>query len=243
VTLAEAPSPANHDLLETVPEPFRGIVRECLQLDPNRRGSLQEIQERMQPVAAPAHRTRSVPAPLEQAPVADSEGRWSIRIAAALVMVVLGILLAVFHWRSNKPPETTAATSQPATEAAAAPTASALRPAVAPKSAEATPTPRTAVGEVVRQVLPEVSRSAQNTIRGTIKVVVRVLVDPSGKVTSAKFRLRGSSRYFADRAMKAAEQWEFSAPEVNGQPAPSTWLLQFRFNRKSIQAKPERVQG
>jgi TonB family protein len=95
----------------------------------------------------------------------------------------------------------------------------------------------------VRRVLPEVSRRAQNTIRGTIKVVVRVRVDPAGKVTSAQFKWRGSSRYFADRALKAAQRWKFSAPEVNGQPSASTWLLQFRFNRTSIQATPQRVRG
>jgi TonB family protein len=74
-------------------------------------------------------------------------------------------------------------------------------------------------------------------------VAVQVQVDPSGKVSSAKFKSRGSSRYFAERALKAAQQWEFSAPEAGGQPASSTWLLQFRFNRKSIQVTPQRVKG
>src|SRR5215469_14202154 len=96
VTLAEAASPANRDLPETIPEPFRGVVRECLQLDPNRRGSLREIQEHMQLLAVPVHAARSMAAPVEQAPDGDSEGRRPIRIAAALVMVVLGILLVVF---------------------------------------------------------------------------------------------------------------------------------------------------
>lgn len=242
VTLAETASPANRDLPETVPEPFRGIVRECLQLDPNRRGSLKEIQQRMHPVAAPVQSARSAPVPLEQASVADSEGRRPILIAA-VVIVVLGILLAVFQSRSAKSPGTTAAKSPPAAETAPAPAASRPTPAVAPTSAEATPTHRSAAGEVVRRVLPDVSRRAQNSIRGTIKVVVRVRVDPSGKVTSAKFRWRGSNRYLADRALRAAQQWEFSAPEVNGKPSASTWLLQFRFNRKSIQARPQRVRG
>jgi TonB family protein len=92
-------------------------------------------------------------------------------------------------------------------------------------------------------VLPDVPRSAQHTIRGTIKVVVRVQVDPSGKVAAATLKSPGSSRYFANQALKAAERWEFSAPEVNGQPTVSTWLLQFRFKRTSIQASPQRVKG
>ena len=242
LTLAETALPANRDLPETVPEPFRGIVRECLQLDPNRRGSLKEILERMHPVAAPVEAVRSGPVPLEQAPVADSEGRRPLLIAA-VVIVLLGILLAVFQSRSAKSPGTPAATSQPAAETAPAPTASRPTPAEAPKSAEATPTHRSAAGAVVRRVLPDVSRRAQNTIRGTITVVVRVRADPSGKVTSAKLAWRGSSRYLADRALRAAQRWEFSAPEVNGKPSASTWLLQFRFNRKSIQARPQRVRG
>jgi serine/threonine-protein kinase Stk1 len=59
VTAAEQASPANRDLPETIPDPFRGIVRECLQLDPNRRCSLKEIQARMQPVAHLRSRRRS----------------------------------------------------------------------------------------------------------------------------------------------------------------------------------------
>jgi TonB family protein len=96
---------------------------------------------------------------------------------------------------------------------------------------------------VVRQVLPNVPRSAQNTIHGTIKVVVRVQVDPSGKVASATFKMRGSSAYFAREAIDAAKQWEFSAPEIDGQATASTWLLQFQFKRKGIQATPQRVKG
>lgn len=249
VTVAEAASPENRDLPETIPEPFRGIVRECLQLDPSRRGSLKEIQQRMQPEArsVPQMRSipaaRSVPAPLEHVAVAESQTRRPLWIAAALVAVVIGIILTVFYPRSSKAPEPTAATTQPATETTPAPASSAQTPVEPAKTTEATPKAQPSGADVVRRVLPDVPRSAQNTIRGTIKVAVQVQVDPSGKVASAKFKTRGSSRYFADRALKAAQQWEFSAPEVGGKPASSTWLLQFRFNRKSIQATPQRVRG
>ena len=247
VTVAEAASPENRDLPETIPEPFRGIVRECLQLDPSRRGSLKEIQNRMQPEvrSAPEVRSmpavRSVPAPLERAPVAESQNRRPMWIAVALVAVVLMIILAVFYSRSNKTPEPAAATNQPATETNPAPAAAAPTRVEPAKPAEATPRSQASGGDVVRRVLPDVPRSAQNTIRGTIKVAVQVQVDPSGRVESAKFKSRGSSRYFADRALKAAQQWEFSPPDVGGKPAPSSWLLQFRFNRKSIQVTPQRV--
>lgn len=233
VTAAEQASPANRDLPETIPDPFRGIVRECLQLDPNRRCSLTEIQARMQPGA------RSVPAPPEPASVpASSSTRKPGFAVAAVIIVVLGIVLAFLYSRSSKSATATSdATKQPVTEAAPTPTTA------APKPAEPVVPPRAPAGEVVRQVLPDVPRSAQNTIRGTIRVVVMVQVDPSGKVTAAKLKSSGSSRYFANQALKAAERWEFSAPEVGGQPTDSTWLLQFRFKKTSIQASPQRVKG
>jgi TonB family protein len=234
VTAAEQASPANRDLPETIPDPFRGIVRECLQLDPNRRCSLKEIQARMQPAA------RSVPAPAEPAAIpASSATRKPVFATAAVIIVVLGVVLAWTYSRSSKSAtQTSDGTKQPVTEAAPTPTTA------APKPAEpVVPPPRAPGGEVVRQVLPDVPRSAQNTIRGTIKVVVRVEVDPSGKITAAKLKSSGSSRYFANQALKAAERWEFSAPEVNGRPTASTWLLQFRFKKTSIQASPQRVKG
>ena len=94
----------------------------------------------------------------------------------------------------------------------------------------------------MHQVLPDVSQSARNTITGTIKVGVRVEVDPSGKVTSAEVKSDSSkSKYFERLTLAAAQRWEFSAPEVDGKPTASTWLLKFRFKRTSIEAFPQRV--
>jgi TonB family protein len=89
--------------------------------------------------------------------------------------------------------------------------------------------------------MPEPSKSARNTIRGTVKVGVRVEVDPSGKVTAAKFTSPGPSKYFASLALKAAEQWEFAPAAADGQAAPSTWEIQFRYKRGGTEAVPQRV--
>lgn len=233
VAVAEQASPTNRDLPETISDPFRGIVRECLQLDPNRRCSLQEIQSRMQPGA------RSVPAPPERASAPAASTTRRPVLAASIVTVVLLAIVSV--WWYSRSPNTSApptdTTKQPVSEPASPSTTS------VPKTAEPASKPRPSGGEVLRQVLPDVPRSAQNTIRGTIKVVVRVQVDASGKVTSAKLKSSGSSRYFATHALKAAEQWEFSAPQVEGQPTASTWLLQFRFKRSGIQASSQRAKG
>jgi TonB family protein len=256
VTLAEAASPTNRDLPETVPQPFRSIVQDCLHLDPSRRGSIREMEGRLRsgpPSAPPPAEPRMVAEPsFESEP--ESKNRQPLFVGAGLVVVMLGILLAVIYSRSTKVTEVTEAAKAPAAETTPAapvtpvpvtpapPDPALAKPAPA-KPAATTSKPRVSAGGVVRQVLPDVSRSARNSIRGTIRVVVRVQVDPSGKVTSAKFKMRGSSAYFAKEALNAAKQWEFSAPEVGGQAAASTWLLQFRFRRKGIQATPQRVKG
>ena len=121
-------------------------------------------------------------------------------------------------------------------------------PAPAPLPAPTASVPKTAVpakppsqGQVVRQVLPVVSPGARHTIRGKIKVAVRVDVDASGKVTEAKLTSPGPSRYFAGQTLRAAQEWEFSAPVVGGQPAASAWSLVFRIGRKGTQVAPQRL--
>ncbi|HYM77587.1 MAG TPA: TonB family protein [Candidatus Dormibacteraeota bacterium] len=213
-----------------IPDPFRGIVRECLHLDPKRRCSLKEIQARLQPSA------RSVPAPPEPPAQVRTTTRRPAFALTLLGVAVVGIVLAVMYFRDHKsstqPPEPT---QQPSTQAAPAPAQLAQKPTQPARKALA-PAP---VGEVLHQVLPDPPKSAMNTITGTIKVTVRVQVDASGKVTEAKFKSSGSSPYFAGQALKAAERWEFTPPEVDGQPAASTWLLQFRFKRSGIQASSQ----
>jgi TonB family protein len=89
--------------------------------------------------------------------------------------------------------------------------------------------------------MPDVARSAQNTITGTIKVDARVDVDASGKVTAVKLARPGPSRYFAGLAEKAAEKWQFSPLGPDGKASASTWMLKFRFKRTSTQVDAARV--
>jgi len=250
VSFADEKSQGDPNLPATIAEPFRGIVRECLHLDPKRRCSIAEIKARLQPTA------RSVPAASVE-PVKPSKPVKRGPIAAALIVAALLVAVIIFYSRGKSVPANTSApvaadqpTTQPAIQPAPAKTAPAAAPSVTqPPASQATssqpPAPpkksASSQGGVAHQVIPEVSPSARNTIRGTIKVGVRVEVNPSGKVTAAKFKSAGPSRYFAAQAMKAAERWEFSPPVVDGQPAPSTWLLQFRFKRGSTQASSERI--
>jgi eukaryotic-like serine/threonine-protein kinase len=216
---------------ERIPEPFRGIARECLQADPKRRCSLAHIHARLQPAA------RSVPAPLEPKPVPPGRTqRWpALAIAAAIVLLVL-IAFSFVHSRGKNAPGSAAETAQ-APPADTPP----VTPTPEPSTPEAPAHPAASGAAVARRVMPDVPKRAQNTISGTIKVAVHVDVDSSGKVTAATFRTRGSSPYFAERALKAAKSWEFSPPVVDGQPTASAWLLQFRFRRSSIQASSQQV--
>jgi TonB family protein len=248
VDLVEDGLRSGSGLPQNIPDPFRGIARECLRLDPKQRCSLAEIQARLHPSA------RSVPAAPERdaAPVRHYRYSWRMFIPVAVLVVLAlawGLYRVIFPSTNEKPAESqsqpTATVSESPQPQSTAPQAQ--TPPAQPKNSSsmaATPAkPTASPGTVVRQVLPDVPKSAMHTISGTIKVVVRVQVDPSGKVTSATFKTRGASQYFANLAMKAAQQWEFSAPVVNDQPAASTWLLQFRFKRTSTQATPQRVKG
>lgn len=227
--IAEGTSSAPGSLPEAIADPYRGIVRECLQVDPKRRCSVAEIYTRLQPEA------RSVPHQVEPpatsaGPAKRRPGLWIVLAAAAVVLIALGVYVSR---GKNVPAQNSETTPSPAAQS----TPSAVP---APQPAE-TPKKTSSSGEVVHQVIPEVPQSAQNTITGTIKVTVRVEVDASGKVTAAKFKSSGSSRYFADRALGAAQEWQFSAPIVDGQPTQSTWLIHFRLRRTSFQASAERV--
>ena len=250
---AEETPPRDRGVPATVPEPFRGIARECLHDDPKRRCSIADIKARMQPAA------RSVPEePKAAAPPEPRVKRGPVVAALLAVALVVGVI--VFYPRGKSVPASATTeppasqtTSQPPPEAASKPS-SQPQPVAAPVTAPPT-TPKpvvrepvqpaqkaaTAPGDVVRQVIPDVPKSAKNTITGTIKVGVQVEVDSSGKVTTAKFVSDGPSKYFANLALKAAEQWEFAPLEVDGKPAGSTWLLKFRFKRTSTQVDPQRV--
>ena len=230
VALAENAAPGKPGLPDTIPEPFRGIARECLQLDPKRRCSLAQIQARLQPAG------RSVPAPplaAEAPPKPATHTRFSWRMLIP-VAVLLIFALGWWFWKSassSKPQESSNATSAQPPAAAAPP----------PFQAPAQTASADSKGSVAHQVVPDVPKNAMSTITGTIKVTVRVEVDSSGKVISEKLKNAGSSAYFARLALAAAHHWQFVPPVVHGEAAPSIWLLQFRFRRTSTQASSQRL--
>jgi TonB family protein len=231
---AAAPK-GDSDVPGNLPEPFSAIVRDCLHIDPQKRSSIADIRARLDGNERSAPSTPVPPRALER----DTSRLPAFVIPLVLVLLVLAAW-GFFHSRGKQSSEQKPAQTSPTvTQAPSANPAEAK-----PSPAEASPAAkraRPAAGAVLHQVMPDVSQSARNTIHGTIKVSVQVQVDASGKVSSAKLKSAGPSRYFAERALKAAEQWQFAPEPTDGRPAASSWIVQFRFRRNGTQALPERI--
>lgn len=84
---------------------------------------------------------------------------------------------------------------------------------------------------MVQRVLPHVTQRALDTLRGRMVVIVRVQVDAGGNVSDASYDYEGTSHYLKTAALKAANDWKFRPAQIAGRPVPSTWDLQFWFDR------------
>ena len=87
--------------------------------------------------------------------------------------------------------------------------------------------------------MPVFSKSAQNTISGTIRIRIKVAVDAAGNVENATFVSAGPSKYFARQTMDAAQQWKFAPALVKGRAAPSAWILHFALRRSGTEVESE----
>jgi TonB family protein len=224
--LYDATGPADPIVPTTLPEPFLGIARECLRRDPIQRCTLGNIKARLNPSASQVVAAATLPAVVKPSPQRAGPP-WQIIVPVAAIVFVV----AVFGFRMI------AGDHEPSVRR--------LPPTPGPPANEVPfkpePVPVSFPGAVAHQVLPEPPKNASNTITGRILVTVRVDVNSSGKVTDASFRTRGSSPYFANLALQAARQWEFSPPRDDGQAMASVWDLRFQFRRSGIQASAGRV--
>jgi TonB family protein len=129
-------------------------------------------------------------------------------------------------------PETPA---QPAVEATKQPTPKQAKshsaPAPEPEQPKVPPEPANTQGSVAKQVMPAVSSAATSSMRSPVQVIVRVNVDRNGAVSRASYVSPGEGNYFARVARRAAEQWQFKAPRLDGHAIPSVWTIEFRFTR------------
>jgi protein TonB len=132
--------------------------------------------------------------------------------------------------------------AEPQSSAEAAPSPASVRTdtfpsANAPSASASSPES----GEVLEEILPEVSEKARATIQGVVRVSVRVHVDPTGNVSEALLDSAGPSKYFADLALKTARRWQFSSPDMGGHSVPSEWLIRFQFSRTGPKAFPKQI--
>ena len=164
---------------------------------------------------------------------------------AVLLVVVVAVWAGLHVLRSQTSLErvapSTAASQNSETSLSAPPKTS--MPSSNAKSADSTSAPSRLVSHlsdqpaqplanrspsVFHEEIPDVPRRARDTIRGHIKVAVRVTVDSSGNVVDETLENRGPSKYFARLATEAARKWKF-APADNQDSRK--WLLRFEFTR------------
>jgi TonB family protein len=86
----------------------------------------------------------------------------------------------------------------------------------------------------LHQVIPDVPQSARRSIRGHIKVWVRVIVDEHGSVLAAVADRTGPSAYFQRLAIETARKWTFPAANTASR---RTMQVRFDFSRDSTTAR------
>jgi TonB family protein len=154
-------------------------------------------------------------------------------------VLVLIVVIAFLLTRSHQ-----AEPASPIAEEQPAATASRPRPSPYPAnhSSKAAPVKNEVAlpGDVVERVMPDIPQKAIGTIRGTVKVSIRLTVGPDGEVSNAAIDSPGST-YFATRAQQAAEHWKFKPAQVNGHIVSSEWILHFVFTSTETQVTPVRV--
>ena len=222
----------------TIPQPLRRIVGDCLRDDPAQRCAAAEILARLRPAPVADVAAAAVVEP----PIVKSRSsqarprRWIIVpiVAAVLFLAALVGSKLLSNRQSSPAPETPPTSAQKPADIPA--------PSPAPTIAQSNTAQSGIVrGGVVQQIMPDVSRGAQSTITGHVKVEVRVAVDAAGNVAQAQLVSPGPSHYFAEKALGAARRWKFTPARVNGRATASEWLLRFQFGRTSMQVLPSEI--
>jgi TonB family protein len=229
--------------IDALPLPFREIAQNCLHDDPRLRWSAGKIAAWLGSPEQLAS-TREESTALVAKPAAGKPRPWYYLAAVTLVVVGVAIVWGlVMHWTAAPVPS--AEPVQPATVSAPPgppPTGQSAAPKAAPpipsmRAAEPLHGMPAAQHGIKRRVLPVIPTIARNTIHGKATVVVRVAVDPSGKVTEAALE-PGGSPYFGKLALEAARHWQFGPAEGEG---PRNWILRFEIMRTATRVIPLRA--
>jgi TonB family protein len=217
----------------TLSPEFAGIVQRCLSRNPDNRPTIFELQRQLNPT--PSATAMSVPPPvmreaeIRETPIREAHERHLPLGALALALLALVAVWAALHFfRSHPDSPQPAATAAPIASQPAAPPAVASQNSPTPVREQPAQPATDVPSSIVHQEIPNVPLSARESIRGHVKVTVRVTVNRSGEVVHEAVEDPGSSRYFARLATEAARKWRF-APADNQESRE--WLVRFEFAR------------
>ena len=174
--------------------------------------------------------------------------RWVVPQRFVVPLGIAAVALLALSWvglralrphRTPTPPSVQAHQDAPAQIRSEAPTVAAGSAAASPGSSgvitRSAPAGGGASPSGVHEEIPDVPPRARHTIRGHIRVSVRVMVDQDGTVFAALVDQPGPSRYFRRLAIEAAKKWTF--PPADRADTPQRLeLVRFVFSRQGTTA-------
>ena len=178
------------------------------------------------------------------------------RLSRSGLALVVGAVAVLLSWVGVSMFRTHPTSAPAATEVT--PTSASQSPALVPAPSEAAPVvkdaplPKPATETVetaelvqpaatspINEAIPDVPQSARATIRGTVRVSVRVIVDKKGTVLAATADDPGPSRYFERLAIESAKQWTFTPAASEEQ---RIMVVRFNFTRAGTTAHANTLQ-
>lgn len=243
-------APRDPDVPEALPASLLDIARHCLRCDPAHRWTVTDIANRLRPPVVAQRTEQAVPRNVSPK---------SIRyLIAAVILFLASVGFASLKLLKHSPrrdahlPKAAEKPSEMALperqqDGGAAPfehksptpseeqsLGGASQMSLPSPSAQAPKAPEagTISSGVIHQVFPNVPQRAMDTIRGTVRVGIKVSVDASGNVADATIDSPGPSSYFANLALQAAQQWKFAPSRGTS----SDWTLRFEFSADGIRA-------
>jgi TonB family protein len=238
---------------DTLPQPILDIARQCLRRDLRRRPTVTDIANRLNP--SPKVKRIDQSAPLNGSRPGGQRWMTASILFLALSSVIFlkvrghssnagttvshGTGVPIGHTPAEPPPvrsvvastSTKLTVSNKKSSVKVSPTAAQTRLPEASIAPAAGPAEAADTG-ITHQVLPNVPEKARATIRGTVRISIKVGVDDSGNITDAAIDSPGPSPYFANLALQAARQWKF-APARN---RANDWTIRFKLSNSGTEA-------
>ncbi|HEU4602094.1 MAG TPA: energy transducer TonB [Steroidobacteraceae bacterium] len=153
-----------------------------------------------------------------------------------VIALVVIAALAVIVLRRNSEPTPRAQPSIPIKQATAHAADHPVTPAPTAITPSTSATHKESATTATNEVLPTVPRSALNTIHGTIRVSIQVVLNQEGAVTSATSQIAGPSRYFERLSLQSAKKWTFTPSQAHER---RTMYVKFEFTRAGVSARAE----